>query len=200
MQQFDGSRDMLDPADQEFFADQIQDLWISICKNHQEIIQELKETFSKEEEFGLLNRLDTDTSGLLYFAKNKEVYDSWKQLQSDGKIEKYYLAKTDWSLSPQVINNPLAHHKNWKRMIVIDDAFLASKRKQKMKGQLLEATTTLLDNSWEYTHIMIQKWRRHQIRAHLAYIWAPIVGEKIYTEPKTSPLQLFSIGCTIYQD
>ncbi len=205
LQQFDGSREMLDATDKQFFLDQIQDLGISICKNHQEIIQALKEMFHKEEEFGLLNRLDTATSGLLYFAKSKDVYASWKDVQATWEIEKHYLARVknpsliaEKLLSGEnKITNPLAHHKNKKRMLVIDDELLASKRKQKIKWKHLEATTTILENIWDFTHVMIHKWRRHQIRAHLAYIWTPIIGEGLYHDSQTSPLQLYSLGCKI---
>jgi 23S rRNA-/tRNA-specific pseudouridylate synthase len=42
--------------------------------------------------------------------------------------------------------------------------------------------------------IIISKWVRHQIRAHLSSIWYPIVWEKLYIK-KASPekLHLFSI-------
>jgi 23S rRNA-/tRNA-specific pseudouridylate synthase len=37
--------------------------------------------FTKEQEYGLLNRLDNDTGGFLYFAKNPESYQFYKDQQ-----------------------------------------------------------------------------------------------------------------------
>lgn len=37
--------------------------------------------FTKEQEYGLLNRLDNDTGGFLYFAKTPEIYRFYKEQQ-----------------------------------------------------------------------------------------------------------------------
>jgi len=49
----------------------------------QEIAQKLQSHFTKDNEYGLLNRLDNDTAGLLYFAKDPIIKDQWKQLQKE---------------------------------------------------------------------------------------------------------------------
>jgi len=71
------------------------------------VIDELKKMFGHDQEYGLLNRLDTVTSGLLYFAKTPEIYTSRKHRQSEYKIKKYYLAKTELPVSSQDISLPL---------------------------------------------------------------------------------------------
>ena len=38
---------------------------------------EQKKTFTIDQEYGLLNRLDNDTAGLLYFARTKPLYDRY---------------------------------------------------------------------------------------------------------------------------
>ena len=48
--------------------------------------------FGKEKELWLLNRLDWVTTGLLYFAKNLRVYNKFRELQKEWKVDKYYLA------------------------------------------------------------------------------------------------------------
>ena len=55
--------------------------------------QQLVKEFLPSEEYGLLNRLDTDTSGLLYFARSRDIYIKFRDLQNAGKVEKYYLAQ-----------------------------------------------------------------------------------------------------------
>jgi 23S rRNA-/tRNA-specific pseudouridylate synthase len=51
----------------------------------------LQQHFSKEEEYGLLNRLDNDTAGLLYFAKTPEIKQKYKDAQSSKKLSKIYM-------------------------------------------------------------------------------------------------------------
>lgn len=52
----------------------------------------LTQHFSADEEYGLLNRLDNDTAGFLYFAKTKSIKEEYKKLQDDQKINKIYIA------------------------------------------------------------------------------------------------------------
>lgn len=59
----------------------------------QAILHVQVDTFGQEQEFGLLNRLDNDTGGFLYFARNQKAYDVYKELQKEEKITKYYLAQ-----------------------------------------------------------------------------------------------------------
>lgn len=49
--------------------------------------------FGVEEEYGLLNRLDTVTAGLLYMARDIESRDRYLQDQQNGCIKKIYYAK-----------------------------------------------------------------------------------------------------------
>ena len=61
-------------------------------------ISQLIQNFSKTQdpdhinEYGLLNRLDNDTAGFLYFAKTPSIFDQI-QLQAQNKIEKHYIAQ-----------------------------------------------------------------------------------------------------------
>lgn len=52
----------------------------------------LTQHFSAEEEYWLLNRLDNDTAGFLYFAKTKSIKEEYKRLQDEQKINKMYIA------------------------------------------------------------------------------------------------------------
>gem|GEM_PF-5075363 len=48
-----------------------------------DIIQSLKTHFCHEDEYGLLNRLDHATQGLLYFAKTPEIKNKRSSRQQD---------------------------------------------------------------------------------------------------------------------
>ena len=53
------------------------------------------DTFGEDQEFGLLNRLDNETGGFLYFAKNIDAFHQFKTLQKSEKIQKFYLAQIE---------------------------------------------------------------------------------------------------------
>ena len=58
------------------------------------LFNQVKETLGLAELFPV-HRLDKMTSGLILFAKNKETANTFQQLFSQHKIEKYYLAISD---------------------------------------------------------------------------------------------------------
>ena len=63
------------------------------CILKQASIQHQFDIFGKDGELGLLNRLDNETAGFLYFAKTTEAFDRYRHLQSEGKINKRYIAQ-----------------------------------------------------------------------------------------------------------
>jgi len=188
------------------FADSILDLhsqrWITQWNNLNTWVNHQQEMFTDQQEYGLLNRLDTPTAWLLYFANTSEVYEQRKSWQQAGRIQKYYIARSEWTQKPHVIDRPLAHHTNGKNMLVVDDALISSRRKQKMKGKPLPAQTKIIEtihrnDSSSTLLIQINKGRRHQIRVHLAHADTPIIGDELYWSTQPWPLQLFSVGCLV---
>lgn len=170
----------------------------------QNILSRQKELFSKEDEYWLVNRLDNDTTGLLYFAKTPLIKQKYKQAQSEWKIQKYYIADVYGKYSPetQKISSPIWHHKfSSDRMVVILDPIQTDKIKWK-KVHYVETHIEKLyyDEKLNITTLLVKisKWIRHQIRSHLSSIGFPIVWEKIYIKnKKLEKLQLFSIGLTL---
>ena len=63
------------------------------CALKQPAVQHQLAIFGKEKELGLLNRLDNETAGFLYFAKTQEAFDRYRQLQSEGRVHKWYIAQ-----------------------------------------------------------------------------------------------------------
>ncbi len=145
----------------------------------------------------LLNRLDNDTGWLLYFAKSKEAFDKFKDLQSKEKIEKIYLCDV-WLKRPKNILNklenrlkrkdnyflidyPIAHHKFVKEKMVV---IKTEKDKNKVRWKFHYVKTLLrplyIDNNIVTFEVVIFKGIRHQIRAHLSSIWLSILWDKLY--------------------
>ena len=177
--------------------------------NIRDIVDSQMEFFWKEKELWLLNRLDWPTTWLLYFAKNPRVYNKFRELQKEWKIDKFYVAEVYWNIQNwvnenwNVINYPIMHHRyNDDRMVVIhwDDD------KSKWKWNLHEVETKIYEIDYNEKEnlstivVKIHKWIRHQIRAHLSAIWYPICGDKLYCKSKNQAfdkLQLFSIWMSI---
>lgn len=63
------------------------------CTLQKASIKHLLDIFGKDGELGLLNRLDNETAGFLYFAKTQEAFERYRQLQTEGKIHKRYIAQ-----------------------------------------------------------------------------------------------------------
>jgi len=179
-------------------------LLVSNDKDIKAIIEWQREFFSDKEEYGLVNRLDNDTTWLLYMAKTPLFKEKYKQAQKDWKIEKFYVADVYWKFpeNEKIISYPITHHKfSSDRMVVILD----TKQTGKIDTKRIQNAKTFVQFLYydEKTNtstllVTISKWVRHQIRAHLSSIWFPIVWEKIYIKsPSKEDLHLYSIGVKI---
>lgn len=135
----------------------------------------------KPKEGGLLNRLDNETGGIVFFAKSHEAFLYYLEAMNQERIEKYYLAIVEGILDkPGRIQVPIAHHaKNAKKMTAVQG-------KAKFRGtpQPAETSYIVLEKRKEETllEVKITKGVRHQIRVHLASIGHPIKGDKIYSK------------------
>ena len=173
------------------------------------IVQSQLEFFWKEKELWLLNRLDGPTTGLLYFAKNPRVYNKFRELQKEWKIDKFYVAEVYWNIQEWMVKNwnvidcSIMHHRyNDDRMVVIRSESDKSKWKWNMHNVETEICEVEYNEKDNLSIIMVKihRWIRHQIRAHLSAIWYPICGDNLYCKSKNQifeKLQLFSVGICI---
>ena len=179
-------------------------------KNVEEVIKHQIQAFSKDQEFWLLNRLDNDTAGFLYFAKDLLIFDQYRQLQAQNQIEKHYIAQVSWNIAPIdkggvggfVIDFPIMHRSS-KRMIALKDqkGRLACRFGRGKEHQVQTFIQTLeYDKKSNISTLLVKihKWIRHQIRVHLASIGFPVIGDPLYggNEPNEH-LHLWSVGFEI---
>ncbi len=207
----------------KYFLEYTKELWLTKVEDVYGTISLLLHIFSQDQEYGLVNRLDTDTTGFLYFAKNQEVYANYISLQRKGKINKHYFAKVTWNIGrilqngikddthisidkdTIIITYPIMHHRHLDdRMIIIKDP----KDVEKWRGKMHLATTKCrvisydIESNTSLIHTLITKWYRHQIRLHLAWFGYPIVGEGLYAkkDDEFGRLCLWSVGMKIVEE
>ncbi len=135
----------------------------------------------EEKRPGVVHRLDKDTSGLIIFAKHDRAHQ-WLQKQfKDRKVEKTYLAITDGlppTPSGRIEANIGRDSKHRQRMAVLP------------AGKGREAVTIYQQLHRYPAHSFMElrpiTGRTHQIRVHLAFIGAPVLGDRVYGKRKVS--------------
>lgn len=167
-------------------------------------IQHQLDVFGKEQELGLLNRLDNETAGFLYFAKTQEAFDRYRQLQAEGKVNKWYIAQIQWTPKESAfeINMPIMHHKHKQdRMIFIRNSKDELKGRSKIHHSNTIVKVLHTDSKKDVSTLLvgIYKGVRHQIRVHLAGIGYPVIGDALYgKEKQIGNLCLRSVGFQIH--
>jgi 23S rRNA pseudouridine1911/1915/1917 synthase len=120
---------------------------------------------------GLVNRLDNDTSGLLLAARSPEIFAALRAALEGSSIEKYYLALVTRPVRPQVIELSLAPSPRHRSRVEVNAL-----------GRPAKSVVSACRGHGELFLVEVRASRayRHQVRAHLAAIGAPILGDALY--------------------
>jgi tRNA pseudouridine32 synthase / 23S rRNA pseudouridine746 synthase len=130
-----------------------------------------------EPEFGrcwIVHRLDKETSGAILLARTKEVHRLLNIMFESSQIKKEYRAaiqgippETHFDISLPLLVNADRHHRT---------------RVNFEKGKPAKTSIQILSVKGNYALISAQPQTgyMHQIRAHLAHLHYPIIGDSLY--------------------
>jgi len=186
---------------------------------HEEDVTTIYNWFFKysgfNENIKLMHRLDFETNGLVLFAKNKESYNFFKELQDKGEFIKEYSAicvpagepvefegfpdknfilKIDNGLNRCERNNviqsyfrPYGPGRKLVRPVIED----GKKHKEIAKDNGGFYKTEIINMNDNIFTLQIKRGFRHQIRCHLCWAGYPILNDPLY--PHGADLQLESL-------
>lgn len=124
------------------------------------------------------HRLDRNTTGLTLFAKNKQseqiLFDKFK----NHEIEKHYVCRVyGIPTKKHAILNDYLFKDNKKSMVYICSSH--KKGYQNISTEYFVLSSNKSENT-SILEVILHTGRTHQIRAHLAYIGYPIIGDGKY--------------------
>lgn len=130
--------------------------------------------------YGIVHRLDKDTSGLLLVAKTSEVLIFLQKKFINRDIEKRYIALVCGDIKNEFgdIKTLIGRAKNDPRK---QKVFMPGETGSEGKREAITHYKVLERYSgYTLVSVKIDTGRRHQIRCHFAHIHHPVAGDKLY--------------------
>jgi 23S rRNA pseudouridine1911/1915/1917 synthase len=125
---------------------------------------------------GVIHRLDRVTSGVLIFAKKKNILVSFNELFSSRKVQKTYLAV--------VKNKPLKDKETLTHFLVKNNlekrADIVPAKSKHAQECILSYEVVGKNDHGYLLELKPSTGRFHQIRAQLSHIGLPIIGDEKY--------------------
>jgi 23S rRNA pseudouridine1911/1915/1917 synthase len=150
---------------------------LSLARALLERYPEMRGIGFREDEAGLLSRLDIDTSGLVVSARTVDAFRELREGAKRSLLLKEYkaLVSPGCTLAPGTIALALGPRRGNSRKVATG---------ADIRGNAFEATTELLAVEEHpvvsVVTLRVQNAYRHQVRAHLAFSGWPLLGDELY--------------------
>jgi 23S rRNA pseudouridine1911/1915/1917 synthase len=132
---------------------------------------------------GIVHRLDRATSGVIICAKNDETASMLQRQFTNRTVKKKYVAVLDGTLKePEaVVDLPIGRNPSAPSTFRVDP-----------NGKQATTAYTVLRQSTVHTLVELRPktGRTHQLRVHMAYLNAPIVGDRVYGKKEADRMYL----------
>ncbi len=143
------------------------------------------ENVGKKPRYGIVHRLDKDTSGILLIAKNNKTLEFLQKQFKKREVKKKYLALVVGNLKNNsgeiktLIGRSLKDGKKQKVYLPYEPK-TEGKREASTEYKVIKRFLDKNRENYTLLEITPKTGRKHQIRTHLAYIGYPITGDKLY--------------------
>jgi 23S rRNA pseudouridine1911/1915/1917 synthase len=141
----------------------------------------------------LLNRLDRPVSGLLLAGLDADARQAYALWQDQGQVRKFYLAVVHGQVNEACEVRAALDTANRRKV-----RLLPGQEPDPLRWTAITPLVRQVDMNQTLVQVEIRKGRRHQIRAHLACLGLPIVGDGLYgngPEQEWIFLHHFQLNC-----
>ena len=128
----------------------------------------------------LCNRIDRNTGGIVIAAKNAEALRVMNQKIRDNELQKYYMCIVKGCPKPKHAVLTAYHFKDESTNTVT----ISDKPQEGYKKIITEYTVIKPSSALSVCEVLLHTGRTHQIRAHMAYIGHPLLGDEKYGDSK----------------
>lgn len=143
----------------------------------------------------ILTRLDKETSGVVLIAKTPQAHRALQRAIESRQINRKYLALV-WGLLAHnrgQISLPLAPDRAGSPRMVLDERGKEAVTFYRVRRRFTLAGAEAAPGGITLVHLVLHTGRTHQIRAHLAILGHPVLGDRLYDPrmgcPAGPPLQ-----------
>ncbi len=129
----------------------------------------------EEGRWGIVHRLDRDTSGLLAVALTADAWAALRRAIARHLVERTYLALVhgEPDAATGTIDAPLGRHSRRHGLVQVEPAGRSARTHYRCLARWPAARLALLE-------VTLETGRTHQIRVHLASIGHPVVADPVY--------------------